>query len=136
MAHRLCPYFHQPHSAPKREVDPSLPLRPQALPHFIQLRALGRKASYEIRGPACVSTTVRFTGQAMSKLLNSQVDAQEITNHMLCCQVRLKALEMPPADQAFNRVAAEIARRVLKADGLFARIRLKILSSQNVRRRC
>jgi hypothetical protein len=28
---------------------------------------------------------------------------------MLCCQVRLKALEMPPADQAFDRVAAEIA---------------------------
>jgi hypothetical protein len=28
---------------------------------------------------------------------------------MLCCQVRLKALEMLPADQAFDRVAAEIA---------------------------
>ena len=28
---------------------------------------------------------------------------------MLCCQVRLKALEMPPADQAFDRVAAKIA---------------------------
>jgi hypothetical protein len=47
---------------------------------------------------------------------------------MFCCQVRLKALKMPPADQAFDRVAAEIALdvwRVLKDCGVFARMSVK-----------
>jgi hypothetical protein len=49
---------------------------------------------------------------------------------MLCCQMRVKALETPPADQAFNRVTAEIARNV--AARLKSRGRLRSHQRQGI----
>src|SRR6202035_4581549 len=49
---------------------------------------------------------------------------------MLCCQMRMKALETPPADQTFNRVTAEVARNV--AARLKSRWRLRSHQRQGI----
>jgi hypothetical protein len=49
---------------------------------------------------------------------------------MLCSQMRMKALETPPADQTFNRVTAEVARNV--AARLKSRWRLRSHQRQGI----